>query len=65
MQLKIFGTPSPHMKKQDAISAAMKEFITFWKANNIKKDDLIAFYPDIDYSEPFGYTVAIWALIDR
>lgn len=65
MQLKIFGTPSPHTKKQDAISAAMKEFITFWKANNIKKDDLIAFYPDIDYSEPFGYTVAIWALIDR
>lgn len=53
------------MKKQDAISAAMKEFITYWKANNIKKDDLIAFYPDIDYSEPFGYTVAIWALIDR
>lgn len=65
MQLKIFGTPSPHMKKQDAISAAMKEFITYWKANNIKKDDLIAFYPDVDYSEPFGYTVAIWALIDR
>lgn len=53
------------MKKQDAISAAMKEFIAFWKANNIKKDDLIAFYPDVDYSEPFGYTVAIWALIDR
>lgn len=65
MQLKIFGAPSPHMKKQDAISAAMKEFIAFWKANNIKKDDLIAFYPDIDYSEPFGYTVFIWALIDR
>lgn len=53
------------MKKQDAISAAMKEFIAYWKANNIKKDDLIVFYPDIDYSEPFGYTVAIWALIDR
>lgn len=65
MQLKIFGTPSPHMKKQDAISVAMKEFIAYWKANNIKKDDLIAFYPDIDYSEHFGYTVAIWALIDR
>lgn len=53
------------MKKQDAINEAVKEFITYWKANNIKKDDLIAFYPDIDYSEHFGYTVAIWALIDR
>lgn len=53
------------MKKQDAINEAVKEFVTYWKANNLKKDDLIAFYPDIDYSEPFGYTVAIWVLMDR
>lgn len=53
------------MKKQDAINEAVKEFIAYWKANNIKKDDLIAFYPNIDYSEPFGYTVAIWVLMDR
>lgn len=65
MQLKIFETPSPHMKKQDAINEAVKEFVAYWKVNNIKKDDLIAFYPDIDYSEPFGYTVAIWVLMNR
>lgn len=53
------------MNKQDAINEAVKEFVAYWKANNIKKDDLIAFYPDIDYSEPFGYTVAIWVLMDR
>lgn len=64
MQIRIFGENTPSISKEEAISNAIKEFITFYKANNLKKQDIIAFVPMIEENN-FGYTVNIWTLLER
>ena len=52
------------MNKSEAINNAVNEFVAFYKANNLKKQDIVAFVPMIEENN-FGYIVNIWTLLER
>lgn len=64
MQIRIFGENTPSMNKSEAINNAVNEFVAFYKANNLKKQDIVAFVPMIEENN-FGYIVNIWTLLER
>lgn len=64
MQIRIFGENTPSMNKSEAINNAIKEFVAFYKANNLRKQDIVAFVPMIEENN-FGYIVNIWTLLER
>lgn len=64
MQIRIFGENTPSMNKSEAINNAVNEFVAFYKANNLRKQDIVAFVPMIEENN-FGYIVNIWTLLER